>query len=332
MSERRATMRRADHVVVISGGLSFEREVSLSSGQQVANALGDAGLDVTMMDADQDLLQRLLDLGPNTVAFMALHGAIGEDGTLQDILDACGVRYVGSRGEASRLAYDKPIAKHLASHRGIATPNYASLAEETFHDLGASFILDRFDEHLGFPLVVKPTRGGSSFGLSVVRNRQDLPQAMINCFNHGRTALLEAYVEGTEVAVGLVESTDGLLVLPPVEIVPDSGIYDFEARYTPGRTRYFAPARLPSETLTAVSAAAQDMHYALGLRHISRCDFIVDNNGTPQFLEATGSPGLTDTSIILVAMRELGLTTSQIFADLVGVALQDPRNVQDVIT
>ena len=325
-------MRRADHVVVISGGLSFEREVSLSSGRQVANALGDAGLEVTMMDADHDLLQRLLDLGPNTVAFMALHGAIGEDGTLQDILDACGVRYVGSRAEASRLAYDKPIAKHLASHRGIATPNYASLAEETFHDLGASFILDRFDEHLGFPLVVKPTRGGSSFGLSVVRSRKDLPQAMINCFNHGRTALLEAYVEGTEVAVGLVESADGLLVLPPVEIVPDSGIYDFEARYTPGRTQYFAPARLPPETLTAVSAAAQEMHYALGLRHISRCDFIVDSNGIPQFLEATGSPGLTDTSIILVAMRELGLTASRIFADLVAVALKDPRNVQDAIT
>jgi D-alanine-D-alanine ligase len=332
MSERRTAMRRADHIVVISGGLSFEREVSLSSGQQIANALGDAGLEVTMMDADHDLLQRLLDLGPNTVAFMALHGAIGEDGTLQDILDACGVRYVGSRAEASRLAYDKPITKHLASRRGIATPSYASLAEETFHDLGASFILDRFDEHLGFPLVVKPTRGGSSFGLSVVRNRQDLPQAMINCFNHGRTALLEAYVEGTEVAVGLVESTDGLLVLPPVEIVPDSGIYDFEARYTPGRTQYFAPARLSPETLTAVSAAAQEMHYALGLRHISRCDFIVDDNGTPQFLEATGSPGLTDTSIILVAMRELGLTASRIFADLVAVALKDPGNVQDAIT
>jgi D-alanine-D-alanine ligase len=329
MNERRATMRQADLVVVISGGLSFEREVSLSSGQQVANALGDAGLEVAVVDADQNLLQRLLDLGPNTVAFMALHGAIGEDGTLQDILDACGIHYVGSRGAASRLAYDKPIAKCLASRRGIVTPKYASLAEETFHDLGARLILDRFGEYLGFPLVVKPTRGGSSFGLSVVGNRQDLPQAMINCFNHGRTALLEAYVEGTEVAVGLVESTDGLLVLPPVEIVPDSGIYDFEARYTPGRTQYFVPARLSPETLATVSAAAQEMHYALGLRHISRCDFIVDETGTPQFLEATGSPGLTYTSVVLLAMRELGLTASQVFADLVGVALRDMGNVQD---
>src|ERR1017187_5592625 len=103
MTERRATMRRADLVVVISGGLSFERVVSLSSGQQIANALGDAGHEVIVLDADQNLLQRLLDLGPNMVAFMALHGAIGEDGTLQDILDACGVHYVGSRGEASRL-------------------------------------------------------------------------------------------------------------------------------------------------------------------------------------------------------------------------------------
>jgi D-alanine-D-alanine ligase len=151
---------------------------------------------------------------------------------------------------------------------------------------------------------------------------------MINCFNHGRTALLETYVEGTEVAVGLVESADGLVILPPVEIVPDSGIYDFEARYTPGRTQYFVPARLPRETLAAVTSAAREMHSALGLRYISRCDFIVDNSGTPQFLEATGAPGLTDTSIVLLAMREQGLTASQVFSDLVAVALQDPASIR----
>jgi D-alanine-D-alanine ligase len=313
-------MRGDDVVAVISGGLSFEREISLASGQQVANALGDAGLDVVMIDADHELLQKLLDLGPDTVAFMELHGSIGEDGTLQDILDACGVRYVGSHGEASRLAYDKPIAKCLARRHGVVTPNYASLDQETFHDLGASFILDRFGEYLGFPLVVKPTRGGSSFGLSVVRNREELPLAMMNCFNHCRTALLEAYVEGTEVAVALVESTDGTLALPPVEIVPDSGIYDFKAKYTPGQTQYYVPARLSPETLTAVTTAAQEIHRALGLRYISRYDFIVDSTGTPQFLEATGSPGLTGTSIILLAMREMGLTASQVFADLVAIA------------
>jgi D-alanine-D-alanine ligase len=315
-------MGRTDLIVVISGGLSYEREVSLASGHQVANALSDAGLDVMMADADQDLLQRLLDLGPDTLAFMALHGSMGEDGTLQDILDACRVRYVGSRGDASRLAYDKPITKSLARRHGIATPNYASLPQETFRDFYASFILDRFSESLAFPLVVKPTRGGSSFGLSVARNSEELLQAMIKCFNHGGTALLESYVEGTEVAVGLVESAEGLLVLPPVEIVPDGGIFDFEAKYTPGKTQYFVPARLSRDILTAVTAAAREMHSVLGLRHISRCDFIIDNTGVPQFLEATGSPGLTETSIILLAMQEMGLVVSQVFADLVAVALK----------
>lgn len=313
-------MRRADLVVVISGGLSFEREISLASGQQVANALGDAGLDVTVADADHELLERLINLGPEVVAFLALHGSIGEDSTLQDILDACGVRYVGSHGEASRLAYDKPIAKCLARRHGVMTPNYTSVDRETFHDLGASFILDRFCEYLGFPLVVKPTRGGSSFGLSVVRSREELPQAMTHCFNHCNTALIETYVEGTEVAVALIESRDGLRVLPPVEIVPDSGIYDFEAKYTQGRAQYFVPARLSSVTLDAVSTAAQKMRHALGLRYMSRYDFIVDRAGTPQFLEATGSPGLTQTSIVLLAMREQGLAASQVFADLVAVA------------
>ncbi len=314
-------MRLPNLVVVVAGGLSFEREISLASGRQVADALRDADVEVMTADADDGLLGTLATVGKGTVVFMALHGPVGEDGALQDVLDASGVPYVGSRGDASRLAYDKPTAKCLARRQGVATPGYAAVSEETFRDLGAKLVLDRFGGHLGFPLVVKPTRGGSAFGVSVVHDREELPQAMVKCFNHGGTALLESYVDGTEVAVGVVESPDGLIVLPPVEIVPVHGIYDFEARYNPGQTEYFVPARLPQQALAEVSAAARTVHATLGLRHISRSDFIVDAAGRPQFLEITGSPGLTETSIILLAMREMDLTPPQVFADLVAEAL-----------
>ena len=314
-------MRRPAHVVVVSGGLSFEREISLKSGHLVADALQDTGLDVVTVDVDGGLLQTLASLGTGTVAFMALHGQVGEDGSLQDVLDASGVRYVGSSGDGSRLAYDKPSAKYLAHGHGIATPPYVAVTEQTFRDLGTELVLDRLGQQLGYPLVVKPTRGGSAFGVSVVSDRVDLPRAMVKCFEHGTTALLESYIQGTEVAVGIVDGQAGLTVLPPVEIVPVRGIYDFEARYNPGRAEYYIPARLPERILTELSDAAKTMHTALGLRHISRSDFIVDKSGRHEFLEVTASPGLTETSVILLAIREIGLTPGVVFADLVSSAL-----------
>jgi D-alanine-D-alanine ligase len=313
-------MQRPEQVIVVAGGLSFEREISLKSGHLVANALRDPGLNVLIADVDGSLLETLTSLGTGTVAFIALHGPVGEDGALQDVLDASGVPYVGSRGDASRLAFDKPTAKYIARHHGIVTPKYAAVTEQTFRDLGTEAVLDRLGKHVGYPLVVKPTRGGSAFGLSIVDGRNGLPQAMIRCFEHGSTALLEAYVEGTEVAVGVVEGAGGPKVLPAVEIVPLRGIYDFEARYTPGETDFYVPARISQKALSEVSAAAMTMHSALGLRHISRSDFIVDRTGTPQFLEITASPGLTETSVIIVAMREAGLTPSMAFTELVSAA------------
>jgi D-alanine-D-alanine ligase len=316
-------MRRPDLVVVVSGGLSFERDISLRSGHQVSDALRDAGLEVTEADVDARLLEMLTTLGAGTVVFLAVHGPTGEDGALQDALDASRVPYVGSRGQASRVAYNKPIAKSIAGHHAVATPRYAALTEQTFRDLGAATLLDRFGDYLGYPVVVKPVSGGSAFGLSVAHARGELPQAMVKCFNHGDTALLESYVSGTEVAVGVIDGPDGMIVLPPVEIVPVRGSYDFEARYNLGQTEYFTPARLPPQALDAVCAAAKTMHTALGLRHISRSDFIVDGRGTPQFLEITASPGLTESSVVLLAMREINLSPAQVFSHLATIALND---------
>jgi D-alanine-D-alanine ligase len=313
-------MRRPDLVVVVSGGLSFERDISLQSGHRVADALRDAGTEVTEADVDARLLETLATLGTGIVVFIAVHGPTGEDGALQDALDASGVPYVGSRGHASRVAYNKPVAKSIADRYGIATPKSVAVTAQAFRDLGAAFLLDRFGEYLGYPVVVKPACGGSALGLSVAHDREELPEAMIECFNHGDTALLESYVTGTEVAVGVIDGLDGTIVLPPVEIVPVRGIYDFEAHYNLGRTEYFTPARLSQQILNDVSTAAKTMHNALGLRHISRSDFIVDNGGRPQFLEVTASPGLTESSTLLLAMSEIGLSRAEAFSHLVAAA------------
>lgn len=315
-------MRQANSVIVVSGGISFEREISLKSGHLVANALQDAGLDVVALDVNSGFLETATSLGSETVIFLVLHGATGEDGSLQDVLDASGICYVGSDGNSSRLAFDKPIAKYLALRNDISTPSFSAVTQQTFRDLGTSLVLDRLGKKHGYPLVVKPARGGSAFGLSIARDSAGLPAAMVNCFEHGSTALLESYVDGTEVAVGVIETAAGLTVLPPVEIVPVSGFYNFEAHYTPGATSYYTPARLPEKTLEAVSAAASKMHTALGLRHISRSDFIIDKRGVPQFLEITASPGLTETSVLLLAMRETGLKTAEVFRDLASLALE----------
>lgn len=315
-------MRQPACVIVVSGGISFEREISLRSGHLVANTLHDIGLDVVTIDVDGGLLETIASLGKDIVVFMALHGAAGEDGSLQDVLDASDVCYVGSDGDSSRLAYDKPAAKYLAHRNAISTPTYAAVTQQTFRDLGTTLVLDRLGKKHGYPLMVKPARAGSAFGLSLVKDRAGLPLAMVNCFEHGDTALLESYVDGTEVSVGVIDSASGLTVLPPVEIVPIRDFYDFEAHYTVGETQYYTPARLPRESLDAVSAAAKTMHTVLGLRHISRSDFIIDRSGVPQFLEITASPGLTDTSIILQAMQAAGMTPSEVFAELACSALE----------
>ena len=153
-------MRPPAHVIVVSGGLSFKREISLKSGHLVADALQDAGLDVLTVDVDGGLLETLTSLGSDTVAFMALHGPAGEDGSLQDVLDASGIRYVGSSGDASRLAYDKPTAKYLAHCNSLATPSYAAVTEQTFRDLGTELVLDRLGHQLGIRSWLSPRVGG----------------------------------------------------------------------------------------------------------------------------------------------------------------------------
>jgi D-alanine-D-alanine ligase len=309
-------------VVVLAGGISHERDVSLRSGRRVADSLAARGHTVILRDPDGTLLDFLEETKPDVV-WPALHGASGEDGALRNLLDAQGVPYVGSDPDASRLAWYKPTAKVLVFRAGYATPPSITLPRDTVRELGATQSLQRVVARYGTDLAVKPAMGGSAQGVNLVDSAEDLPRAVVEAFTYGEVAVIEQRVRGTEISVGIVDLGEGPVALPSVEIVPRSGIYSFEARYNAGETRFFTPARIPAETEAAAQAAALGIFDVLGLRHISRIDFIVDEAGIPWFLEANVLPGLTETSIIPQGIAAAGLDLGDVYETLAERAIAD---------
>jgi len=308
-------------VLVLAGGLSYERDVSLRSGRRVLDALRGAGLSAELRDADVSLLPTLQEDPPDAVV-IALHGATGEDGSLRGVLDLCGIPYVGCDARTARLAWDKPTAKAMLREAGIPTPDWVALPHDRFSELGAVAVLDRIAERLGMPLMVKPAQGGSGLGAAVVREASALPAAMVGCFAYDSTALVEKYVPGADVAVSVVDLGTGPQALPAVEIVARDGVYDYAARYTAGLTTWHTPARLPAAVAAAVADAALAAHKALGLRDLSRVDLIVDGDGQPHVLGVNVSPGMTETSLLPLAVQAEGLDFGNVLATLVGRAVR----------
>ncbi len=305
--------------LVLAGGLSHERDVSLRSGRRCVDALRSAGHDVELLDADSALLARLSEASYDAV-LIALHGGAGEDGALRQVLELAGVPYVGSGPDACRVAWDKPAAKAVLAGAGLSTPASVTLPHATFRELGATAVLDRIVAHLGLPLMVKPSRGGSALGCTVVSHAADLPPAMVQCFSYGEAALIERYIDGCEVAVTVLDDGSGPRALPAVEIVPVSGVYDYAARYTAGATEYFTPARLSAAVADAVAAVAVAAHGALGLRDLSRVDVVVDSTDVPWVLEVNVAPGMTETSLLPMAVEAEGLDLGAVLADLLARA------------
>jgi D-alanine-D-alanine ligase len=310
-------------VLVLAGGISHERDISLRSGRRVADGLLAQGKDVELRDPDASLLPYLRDSKPDVV-WPALHGASGEDGALRGLLDLIGIPYVGSRADAARLAWDKPTAKALVSRVGVRTPLSIALSRDSFRELGAHSILDELADELSGELVVKPAQGGSAQGVSIVSDRSDLPRAMVSAYNYCDVALIEQRITGVEIAIGVLDSGMGPVALPAVEIAPIEGAYTFEARYNAGQTDFYAPARIAAEDADRAAEAALAAHSALGLRHLSRVDMIVDGAGTPWFLEANVLPGLTETSILPQALVAAGHDLGWVYSALAEAAIKGP--------
>lgn len=306
----------AHTVAVLSGGTSLEREVSLRSGARVADALGDRGWQVIRVDVDAQLVPTLTGAGVDA-AFLALHGSSGEDGTIQSILEVLGVPYTGPDVLASSLAWDKPIAQGLYRRAGLAVPDGVALSQQAFRELGAAAVVGRLAEELSTPLVVKPANGGSCLGLSVVEEPEELPPAIVGAFSYAERVLIERCVAGTEVAVTVLDGRP----LPPVEIQPKEGSYDFAARYTAGATEFHAPARLDEDVQRRAEQVAVTAHEAIGARHVSRADMIVDTAGRPWLLELDTCPGLTETSLLPLAAQAAGLAFADLCERVVELAL-----------
>lgn len=309
-------------VVVLAGGISHERDVSLRTGRQVADSLLEHGLQVELRDPDATLLPALLAERPDVV-WPALHGASGDDGALRGLLEFLGIPFVGARAEAARLAWDKPTAKAVVGRAGVATPRSISLGRDAFRELGAEAVFAAISDELPVPLVVKPAQGGSALGVTIVHDTAQLPRAMVDAYTYWDVALVEQFISGTEIGIGIIDTGDGPVALPAVEIEPTSGVYGYEERYNPGLTDFYAPARLPDDVAAAAAETALTAHRALGLRHISRIDLIVDRAGTAWFLEASVMPGLTETSLVPLALESAGHDLGWVYARLAEAAIAD---------
>ncbi len=318
------TSSSKSRILVLAGGISHERDVSLRSGRRVADSLAEQGIEVELRDPDATLLGYLRETRPDVV-WPALHGASGEDGALRGLLEFLDIPFVGSRSDAAMLAWDKPTAKVLVTRAGVSTPRSITLTRETFRELGATSVLDSIGDELPIPVVVKPARGGSAQGVTLVDNISELPRAMVDAFTYCDVALIEQKIVGTEIAVGIIDTGDGPVALPAVEIVPLSGVYSFEARYNAGETTFFTPARIPEHAAVRAAEAAITAHNALGLRHLSRVDMIVDKAGTPWFLEANVLPGLTETSLLPQALEAAGHDLGLIYLALADAAVAEAR-------
>jgi D-alanine-D-alanine ligase len=287
---------KGKRVGVLLGGQSSERPISLKTGHAISGALQRLGYDVVEIDAGPDLAERL-KAERVEVAFIALHGPFGEDGCVQGLLEVIGIPYTGSGVLASSVAMDKRVTKELLAFHGIPTPAWTEVN---------SAELDRGEPRLPFPFpaVVKPVAEGSTVGIHIVPEERQLSEALKDSAQYGDRLLIEAYIPGREVTVGVLNGQ----ALPVIEIVPHSGFFDFEAKYTKGKTDYLLPAPI-GEALTAeCQALALRTYRAVGCEGVARADIRIDPEGRCFVLEINTIPGMTETSLIPKAAREIGLS------------------------
>ncbi|MSS44667.1 D-alanine--D-alanine ligase [Cutibacterium sp. WCA-380-WT-3A] len=303
-------------VVVLAGGLSHQRDISLKSGRTVAQALRQVGHEVVEADIDSSLIETLR-ANDGAVVFPMLHGGLGENGALLEVLQLMSIPYVGSGPATCRVSFDKSIASRTVAAAGVATPQQVALPHDIFRELGARTVIRSIGERFGLPIIVKPARGGSSLGITKVDDIDDLPQAIANAYAYDNMVVVEKFVSGTELAIGMITTSEGTHVLPAVEIRPIGGVYDYSAMYTGGETRLTAPADISNEAAHAATEMAQIVQKELDFSGISRVDAIIDESGLPVFLEAGTAPGMTATSLIPVAMKAAGLDIGEVCSRLV---------------
>jgi D-alanine-D-alanine ligase len=309
-------------VAVLKGGDSLERQVSLRSGARVEDALDRLGHEVVPIDVGPDLVDRLGAERPD-VAFVALHGRGGEDGTVQELLELLGIPYTASGPSACIRCMDKVIAKHALRDAGVPTPDFYAFSQAAFEELGAARALPAIEERLDFPIVVKPAGQGSALGIKFAGTAADVPGAIVAAFSYDTKVVLERHVAGRDLAVSVLEGPDGPEALPIVEAVPqDEDFYDFESRYEIGRTVFTCPAELPEEVAGRARSLALESYRVLGCYGFARVDLMLDSaSGELTVLEANVIPGLTETSLLPLAAEAAGIGFEALIARVLELAV-----------
>ena len=295
---------------VLLGGNSAEREVSLASGKAISAACKELGHDVLDLDPQFDVRLLVSDLLTVDLVFNGLHGGDGENGVIPGFLQSLGVKYTGSRNEASAICMDKRISKALVHRKDLLTPNWVSLANnDPLPSVG----------DMVFPVVIKPNDQGSTIGLTVVKDESELDDAIELARQFANVVLIEEFIVGKEITVTVI----GDKAYPIVEIVPSHGLYDYECKYNQGMTEYFCPANIDKDLTKAIQESALKIHKLLGCRHYSRADFRLDENGKAWFLELNTLPGMTETSLVPKAAKASGLSFPELIQTIINEALKN---------
>jgi D-alanine-D-alanine ligase len=309
--------KQLGRIGVLMGGPSSEREISLKSGKAVFEAFVQLGLDVVAIDIKTDDAEeniKLIKSGNLDCAFLALHGRFGEDGQIQHILDTIKLPYTCSGVEASKLAMDKVLSRKIFEANGLTVPCYKVLEKKSF--------LACWSNHLNFPLVIKPATHGSSIGLSIIDKEEDLVNAADLAFSFDDRIIVEEYIKGRELTVGILEER----ALPVIEIIPKKTFFDFEAKYQPGLTEYVVPAQLAEGTAEKTKKAALKAHQLLGCSGCSRVDLILSQNEVPFILEVNTIPGLTSMSLLPKAARCVGIEFGELCLKLIQIAYEKRKS------
>ena len=304
------------NLALLSGGISSEREVSLNSGDQVFEALDKEKYRITRYDPKTDLGKLVQDAPEIDAALIILHGPYGEDGTVQGLLELLGIPYQGSGVMGSAVAMNKVATKKMYALAGVPTPAYIVVSQ------GDVITPGDVEGRIGFPVVVKPAEAGSSVGMSIVKDKDMLTPAMEKAFEHGRTILLEAYIEGIELTAGVV-GNETLEALPLIEIVPNAeyAFFDYEAKYTPGKTEEICPARIDDAITEKAQTLAKMAHQALFCEGYSRTDMILKGKDL-YILETNTIPGMTATSLLPQAAQVGGMTFTVLLDRLIALGIE----------
>jgi D-alanine-D-alanine ligase len=303
-------------IAVLCGGRSAEHEVSLKSGAQVQEALTGLGHAVTPVDIDMATWDVLRD-GRFDCVFNALHGRQGEDGTVQGMLELLGLPYTGSGVLASALCMDKVRANEMMAGAGLHVPEFEELEVKAGV---AADVVERLVSRYGLPLVVKPVREGSTIGLTIAQDLDAVASGLVLAARYDRRVLVQRFQEGTEITIGVLATPD-LQVLPTLEIVSENPVYDYDAKYTVGKSHHIIPARITQNAREAAAEAAARAFTMLGCAGMARVDIIVDGRGVPWMLEVNTVPGLTALSLLPDAARAVGIDFDELCRKLVDHAV-----------